>query len=51
VDTLKKAYADPAAYPDLIVRIGGHSRYFNDFDDTMKRRFIERFEVEEGAFA
>jgi hypothetical protein len=33
------------------VRIGGHSRYFNDFDDTMKRRFIERFEVEEGAFA
>lgn len=51
VDTLKKAYADPASYPDLIVRIGGHSRYFKDFDDTMKRRFIERFEVEEGAFA
>ncbi len=51
VETLKKAYADPAAYPDLIVRIGGHSRYFNDFNDTMKRRFIERFEVEEGAFA
>lgn len=51
VETLKKAYADPAAYPDFIVRIGGHSRYFNEFDNNMKLKFIERFEAEEGAFA
>jgi len=48
-DTLQKAYDDPDAYPDLLVRIGGHSRYFKDFDNDMKLRFIERFRIEEGA--
>lgn len=51
VETLEKAYEDPDAYPDLLVRIGGHSRYFRDFDNDMKLRFIERFRVEEGAYS
>lgn len=49
-DTLQKAYDEPEKYPDLMVRIGGHSRYFNTFSDEMKRQFIKRFKVEEGAF-
>ena len=31
--------------------IGGHSRYFNEFDNDTKMKFIERFKVEEGAFS
>ncbi|MBQ2724788.1 MAG: hypothetical protein IJF78_03675 [Clostridia bacterium] len=49
VETLQKAYDNPEDYPDLLVRIGGHSRYFRDFDNDMKLRFIERFRIEEGA--
>ncbi len=48
-ETLQKAYDKPEDYPDLLVRIGGHSRYFKDFDNDMKLRFIERFRIEEGA--
>ena len=50
VETLQKAYDAPQEYSDLLVRIGGHSRYFRDFDDNMKKKFIERFKIEEGAF-
>lgn len=47
-DTLKKAYDNPADYKDLIVRIGGHSRYFNDLEEAVKKEFIERISIEEG---
>lgn len=50
-DALQKAYENPEAYPNLMVRIGGHSRYFKDFSDAMKLEFIKRFRIEEGAFA
>ncbi|MBR5312245.1 MAG: hypothetical protein IKU40_05115 [Clostridia bacterium] len=50
-ETLQKAYDHPEEYPDLLVRIGGHSRYFNEFDNDMKQKFIERFKIEEGADA
>ena len=49
-ETLQKAYNSPEKYPNLMVRIGGHSRYFNEFGNEMKLKFIERFKVEEGAF-
>lgn len=49
--TLQKAYDHPEEYPDLLVRIGGHSRYFSEFDNDMKKKFIERFKVEEGALS
>ena len=49
-ETLQRAYDKPADYPNLMVRIGGHSRYFNDFTNRMKQEFIQRFRVEEGAF-
>ena len=50
-EILQKAYDHPEEYPDLLVRIGGHSRYFNEFDNDTKMKFIERFKVEEGAFS
>jgi len=48
-ETLQKAYDNPRLYPDLIVRIGGHSRYYNDLSDSVKREFIQRIRIEEGA--
>lgn len=50
-ETLQKAYDHPEDYPDLLVRIGGHSRYFSEFSDEMKESFIERFKIEEGAYS
>lgn len=47
--TLKKAYAEPESYKNLIVRIGGHSRYYNDLEDEVKKEFIRRIAIEEGA--
>ena len=46
-ETLRKAKEDPEAYRDLIVRIGGHSRYFYELSDSVKLEFIERFSQEE----
>lgn len=46
--TLKKVYENPKQYPDLIVRIGGHSRYYNDLPDEVKKEFIKRISIEEG---
>lgn len=50
-ETLQKAYDHPEQYPDLLVRIGGHSRYFNEFDNGMKMKFIERFKTEEEVYS
>jgi formate C-acetyltransferase len=41
-DILKKAYANPADYKQLIVRIGGYSRRFNDMGNNEKLEFIKR---------
>lgn len=49
--TLQNAYEHPEKYPVLMVRIGGHSRYFNEFNDRMKKDFIQRFRLEEGVFS
>ena len=48
-ETLQKAYDEPDKYPDLMVRIGGHSRYFQEFADNQKKEYIRRFQIEEGA--
>lgn len=47
--TLQKAYDHPEQYKDLIVRIGGHSRYYNDLPDSVKKEFIKRISIEEGS--
>lgn len=41
-DILKKAYANPADYKQLIVRIGGYSRRFIDMGNHEKLEFIKR---------
>lgn len=46
-ETLRKAYKNPESYTSLIVRIGGHTRYFNELSDPVRREFVERFEAEE----
>lgn len=45
-ETLQKAFDKPWEYPDLIVRIGGHSRYFKEMRDDVRREFIQRFAIE-----
>ena len=47
--TLQKAYDAPEQYEDLIVRIGGHSRYFNELSNEVKKEFIHRISIEERA--
>ena len=44
--TLRDAYENPEQYPNLIVRVGGFSLYFNTLPDNAKLEFIERFEQE-----
>lgn len=46
-NTLQAAYDDPKAYPNLIIRIGGHSRYYHEMSDSIKRDFIVRTRIEE----
>lgn len=48
-EALQKAYDHPEEYPHLIVRIGGHSRYFNELPDPVKKEFIHRIGLEEQA--
>lgn len=43
---LRDAAANPEKYPNLVVRIGGYSIYFNNISDKSKEEFIERFEKE-----
>jgi len=42
--TLRAAQADPAAYRDLIVRIGGCSAYFTQLNPQIQEELIERSE-------
>lgn len=43
---LRKAMENPEKYPNLVVRIGGYSLYFNNISKEAQREFIERFEKE-----
>ena len=43
---LRDATDNPEKYPDLVVRIGGYSLYFNSISRASKLEFIERFEKE-----
>lgn len=46
LDLLRKAYDDPAAYSQVIVRKGGFSIYFTDMLKEVQKDMIERFEKE-----
>lgn len=41
-EMLLEAKADPARYPELLVRVSGYSAYFNDLNDAMKDEIITR---------
>ncbi len=43
---LREAMENPEKYPNLVVRIGGYSLYFNNISKKSQREFIERFEKE-----
>lgn len=43
---LRDATDNPEKYPNLVVRIGGYSIYFNNISRESKEEFIERFEKE-----
>ena len=45
-EMLRGAKADPARYPDLLVRVSGYSAYFNDLSDVMKDELISRAEYD-----
>lgn len=42
--TLQKAYKNPDAYPELIVRIGGYSEYFNRLSRELQLAVLQRTE-------
>ncbi len=46
VELLKKAYAEPEKYSQVIVRKGGFSIYFTDMFREVQKDMIERFEME-----
>lgn len=43
---LRAAMGNPEKYPNLVVRIGGYSIYFNNISKESQKEFIERFEKE-----
>jgi pyruvate-formate lyase len=43
-ETLKKARANPEAYRDLVVRIGGYTDYFTRLSLEMQDELIQRTE-------
>ena len=43
-EMLKKAYDDPGSYPDLMIRIGGYSTYFNSLDRDLQTEVLKRHE-------
>lgn len=43
-ETLKKAYENPAAHPELIVRIGGYSEYYNRLSRELQFEVLKRTE-------
>ncbi len=45
-ETLKRAVAEPEAYSDLIVRIGGYADYFTRLSANMQQELILRTEFE-----
>jgi formate C-acetyltransferase len=42
--TLRAAQEDPAAYPDLIVRVAGYSAYFGELEREVQDEIISRTE-------
>lgn len=42
--TLKKAMADPSAYPGLLVRVAGYCAYFQELDPEVQQEIISRSE-------
>ncbi|MBE6632112.1 MAG: hypothetical protein E7623_05360 [Ruminococcaceae bacterium] len=45
---LEEAHKDPAAHPELIVRLGGYSTNFMNIEPGTREEFIERFKKEKG---
>ncbi|MBR5024923.1 MAG: IMP dehydrogenase, partial [Victivallales bacterium] len=43
-ETLRKAYENPQDYPEVMVRIGGYSEYFNRLSPVLKQSVIDRTE-------
>ncbi len=43
-ETMRKAYENPAEYPDLIVRIGGYSEYYNRLSRELQLEVLKRTE-------
>jgi formate C-acetyltransferase len=43
VDDLRRAYDDPAAYPNLMVRVGGYSARFVNLDRMHQVEIMERY--------
>jgi formate C-acetyltransferase len=43
-DTFVDAVANPAKYPELLVRVSGYTAYFKDLNPQMQREIIERTE-------
>lgn len=41
-EALKKAFIEPDKYPNLMIRIGGYSEYFNRLSDDLKKEVIKR---------
>lgn len=45
-ETLRKAYENPDAYPELMVRIGGYSAYYRELDRRHQYSILQRTEHE-----
>ena len=45
-ETLRKAYENPDAYPELMVRIGGYSTYYRELDRRHQYSILRRTEHE-----
>lgn len=45
-EALKQALAEPDKYPNLMIRIGGYSEYFNRLSDELKKEVIKRTVLE-----
>ena len=45
-EALKQALAEPDKYPNLMIRIGGYSEYFNRLSEELKQELIKRTVLE-----
>jgi pyruvate-formate lyase len=43
VEDLRRAFDDPHAYPNLIVRVGGFSARFVNLDRSLQVEIVERY--------